>query len=190
MPWIAPTEWMPGEEPTASSLNSRTRDQLLWLKAALDLVTDGTAEDSGTDTYLSITSDAGGGTAIRALRDGDGIARWQVSSDGQMKWGSGDSGDGWDAIIEREEARVLALRDTQFRIYRDDNADPAFGARITGETFARVAVHAGFIDILEGSDQPSPDTDRVRLYVRDSSGKNQLVARFDDGSVVQVAIQP
>jgi hypothetical protein len=190
MPWIDPTLWTAGEVPTASSMNTRTRDPLIWLHDALELITDGTIDDSGTDTYLSITSAAGGGTLLRGLRAGDEIARVQISTDGLIKWGSGVSADGWDVSIARESARILRVEDAQFRVYRDDNDDPALAAHMTGESFARAAIHPGFMELLEGSAPNTPSSDRVRWYARDQAGKTQLVALFDDGSIVQIAIQP
>lgn len=185
--WIVPRTWTPDSVLAAADLDAEVRDPLTWLHSAMMSITDGTIADDGVGTYMAFRDETR--TVFLASEAGDSTSRIQIESDGTVRWGDG-GGAGTSATIYFEDTRVIALEDTQFRIYRDDPTDPGIGFRITGENFARVAIHAGFIDILEGSDQASPDTGRVRIYARDNGGKTQVVARFDDDSVAEIVIQP
>lgn len=191
--WVVPRTWGAGSVLTASDLDAEVRDPLTWLKSALDNITDSTASDVPENhTYLNIVNDDAGlaGPMIKGWREGDFGPSFTITTNGWMEWGSGDPDEPMDVSIRREEARILALLDSQFRIYRDDNDNPALSARITGEGFARASIHAGFFELLQGSKPPQPSTDRVRIYARDSGGKTQLVAQFDDDSLAEIAIQP
>lgn len=191
--WVVPRTWTAGAVLTAADLDAEVRDPETWLKSALDNITAGTASDEFENhTYLDIRNDDAGlaGPMIRGWREGGDAAMFQIATNGWMEWGSGEADVPMDVSIRREEARILALLNSQFRIYRDDNQDPAVSARITGEGFARASMHAGFFELLEGSDPGAGNTDRVRWYARNSGGKQQLVARWEDGTSTVIAEQP
>lgn len=50
---------------------------------------------------------------------------------------------------------------------------------------------AGFLEFqAEISDPAAPAANKARLYIRDTGGKTELVARFPTGAIQQVAIEP
>lgn len=75
------------------------------------------------------------------------------------------------------------------------NSGTACGGIEKSTTSGTLEVSAGmrqasFVDIREITSPGSPSADQARLYVRDTGGKTELVVRFSDGTITQLAIQP
>jgi hypothetical protein len=104
--WISPATWVNGTL-TAAFGNAEVRDHLTWLKAALDLLTNGTAADTGTATFLQITR-AGGQTLIRSFVSGDTQPRLNIDVNGTISWGTGSAAA--DLTLTRDSTRTLGFR--------------------------------------------------------------------------------
>lgn len=142
------------------------------------------------------TAETGLANALFFQRDGDDWPRALLGqrSDGKARlvFSAGTASTA-DAEIYRDDVRVMAVPDAQFRVYRDDPENPAYAARVTGDSESRLAIMGGgVIDFKEVASTPNPPgSGRARMYARDNgSGKTQIVAVFDDGSQVAVATQP
>jgi hypothetical protein len=147
---------------------------------------------------LGIEADGGGEQnslfVWRALDIGDTTPRIAIGTDsssrGRIAFGAGSGG--LDAVLYREAASVLASLDTRLNLYRTAGANPVMAARITGDSTDRLAIHAqGYIMFSEQAAPGTPGANEAYLYCRDNgAGKTQLVAKFSDGSIVSVALQP
>lgn len=94
--WATPSTWVFNATITEGALNTEIRDHLIWLKAALDLITNGTTGDSGDATYLRImrsTAALSAGThyALIASITGDVIYRVLLNASGKLEVGDGAS---------------------------------------------------------------------------------------------------
>ena len=65
------------------------RDNLTFLKGALDLLTNATAADTGTATYLSVTRTASTDVALQSRVTADAAYRFAVTAEGDLEWGAG-----------------------------------------------------------------------------------------------------
>jgi len=82
------------------------RDNLTFLKGALDLLTNGTTADTGATTYFNITREAASDSVFRSAVTGDAHARYIINAGGGMVWGAGaDTG---DVNLYRLSAGLLA----------------------------------------------------------------------------------
>jgi hypothetical protein len=124
--WTVPITWVNGAV-TAASMNAEIRDHAVFLKGALDLITNSTTADTGTGTYLSITRPNGTDGALRSLTTGDTVPRWLVLANGRMQWSSGSATA--DTLLERQAAGQLLLTGTDARFYlKTSNAVSPYAA--------------------------------------------------------------
>lgn len=86
--WVPPATFLSAPL-TAPTMNVEVRDHLIWLKAALDLITGATIADSGDGTRLSVTRATDSATGYESKVTGDTVARLAVSAGGALQWGSG-----------------------------------------------------------------------------------------------------
>jgi hypothetical protein len=86
--WVTPATWINGPF-TAAFANAEVRDHLVWLKAALDLITNGTAADSGTGTSMRVIRSAASDASFIAQITGDVQGRIAMLAGGEIEWGTG-----------------------------------------------------------------------------------------------------
>lgn len=187
--WTTPITWANGGL-TAANLNS-VRDNLVWLKAFADLITDATADDEGDDTYLNIVRATGPDFVLRTEVTGEAFPRFLVSADGMMQWGGGAAT--FDVILSRQSAKALLLDDAQLRVSRAVPANPAFVVRDDADTTSMWLVTGdGVMEFVEQATGPAaPGANRGIVFMRDNgAGKTQLVAQFNTGAVQVIATQP
>lgn len=168
--WIAPATWVNGTL-TAAFANAEVRDHLIWLKAALDLITNSTAADSGDATSLRINRSSTGLVALQSAVTGDAVARLAITAGGVVEFGDGTNPR--DVVLYWGGANQLKTDD-----------DFAVG------TLLRIA-SSGAIVFSERTDPAAPAANTGILYVRDNgSGKSQLAVRFPSGAVQVIATEP
>lgn len=161
--------------------NTEVRDHLVWLKGFADLITNGTAADTGTATVLRIVRAAGGDDVIQARVTGDTNNRMSINSGGGITWGPGNAGG--DVLLQRSDVDVLNTPDTM-------QALNFLVGRVDGGTGIDVGANAVLFE-ERGSDPAAAPAGKVRLYCRDNgSGKTQLCAIFASGVVQVLATQP
>lgn len=85
--WATPITWVNGAV-TAANMNTISTN-LTWLKSAIDLITNTTASDTGTSTNLRIVRATAGAVAFETKVSGEGGERFNISTDGDLAWGSG-----------------------------------------------------------------------------------------------------
>ena len=65
------------------------------------------------------------------------------------------------------------------------------GGRIVNVANTFAVAPAGYFRIAETTDPGVASTDNVRIFAKDNgSGKTQLMARFQTGAAVEIAIEP
>jgi hypothetical protein len=72
-------------------------------------------------------------------------------------------------------------------------SSPASGVHIAKDlgNYGGFGDDQGYITLEElDSDAPAPAANRVAIFTRDNGGKTELCARFNTGSIQQIAIQP
>lgn len=117
-------------------MNAEVRDHAIFLKGALDLITNSTTADTGTATYIRVSRAAAADPAYRAGVSGDSYYRFESHADGKFHWGPGNVT--MDTRLRRISPAVLML----------DAADPADGpARLdimgTGSSVAFTVIQSG-----------------------------------------------
>lgn len=144
--WVAPATWVNGTL-TAAFANAEVRDHLVWLKSALDLLTDGTIADTVGGTYLKVRRATTGDVALASDVSGDSANRFALFAVGTMQWGSGSAAT--DLRLFRSAAGRLdidALGTPNVALLRV-LADPTQAARVetwlTGDTQPRARLNAG-----------------------------------------------
>lgn len=173
--WATPITWANGAI-TATQMNS-LRDNLNFLKGALDLLTASTTADTGTLMRLGIIRGAVGNVALSAAVSGDANDRFALNADGRHEWGSGS-----------------AVRDTW--LFRTSEGELSLGGTSqTGLHLDTVFLDTGtggYIDILEGATNPGgAGTNTLRLFARDNgSGKTQLCIKWNSGEITVLGTQP
>jgi hypothetical protein len=160
--WVAPATWVDGAV-SAATMNAEIRDHALWLKGFADLITNSTAADTGTTTYLHIERSAGSVVFSAGVPGDPQTSRWVVDTNGAMYWGDGT------AILDLELAR-----DGAGRLVLGGGASPQLGVTqatggvernqiftwISADTFPRVALGLTAGDqgrIAFGSGAAAPD---------------------------------
>lgn len=83
--WAAPITFTSGATLTAAQLNG-TRDNLTFLKGALDLLTGSTTADTGTAMRLDLTLASSTALALKARVTGDAFERVTLSAAGTINW--------------------------------------------------------------------------------------------------------
>lgn len=86
--WTTPATWVNGAV-TAATANTEWRDHLNWLKNWADLITNSTAADTGTATYIYITRPAAADEALAAKVSGDANERIKIRAGGGIQMGDG-----------------------------------------------------------------------------------------------------
>lgn len=87
--WTAPVTFVAGTSLSAATMNTEVRDHALFLKGFADLITNSTAADTGTATFLVINRAASTDAAYKAQVSGDTNNRWQVNASGDTEYGAG-----------------------------------------------------------------------------------------------------
>lgn len=172
--WVAPITFSSGSALTAAQLNSEIRDHAVWLKAGLDLITESSAADSGTATYLYVkrTATTDGSFATRAT--GDANYRLMIRASGKIEWG-----DGTAAFSEN--------------LYHRSSGELATDSYVSvGATGVGLRLDpSGEVLFNERTDPGAPGANQTFLYTRDNgAGKTQLCAVFATGAVQVIATQP
>lgn len=85
--WVAPATAVNGGL-TAAQLNA-TRDNLTFLKGALDIISGSTSADTGNTMLLDITRASASDTSFKTHVAADGYNRFVIAANGDMTWGSG-----------------------------------------------------------------------------------------------------
>lgn len=173
--------WTVSMVPTAAQMNAEIRDHLVWLKAALDLITGATAADSGTGTKLRITRPTANDTSFDMLVTGDTLARGAFDAAGAWYLGSGASGA--DLKFARISAAQLMLSsagqalNTRLTVSSPVGNNASFGLYITGDATPRILMDVdstGMSRITFGGDGTTRDID---LY-RGGAGELKTSDRF------------
>lgn len=138
--WTAPITWVNGAV-TASQFNTEIRDHLLFLKGALDLITNSTTADTGDSVQLRLQRAAATDATFIAQVTGDVQGRWAVLANGRQEWGTGAATR--DIRIFRNAAGQLLL-DTNasanpaaFRTQAEVGQEARLEAVVTGDVAVR-----------------------------------------------------
>ena len=87
------------------------RDNLTFLKGALDLLTNATAADTGTTMYLGVTRANATDPGLRLYHSGAATyPRYQVDADGTTSWGDGTAA--VDTNLYRSAVNLLKTDDS------------------------------------------------------------------------------
>jgi hypothetical protein len=141
--WTAPATWSNGAV-TAASMNVEIRDHLLFLKGAMDILTNSTTADTGTTMSLRVARAAASDAAYASLVTGDAANRWSMAVDGGMTWGSGAATR--DVRIMRSSAGLLNIdanseaADTQLRVGATAGRRAFISALVTGDSSSRMVL--------------------------------------------------
>jgi hypothetical protein len=144
--WSTPITWV-NAGILATSMNS-LRDNLLWLKGSVDLVTNGTGSDVGTGTYLSIKRAAAAELSFRTHYGADTDYRFRIKSEGNMEWGPGT---GVRSHGLSTGANELRLDGAAFAVQRAGAGDQFLTGYHTGQSDPRIAigVHSSGVSRIE-----------------------------------------
>jgi len=63
-------------------------------------------------------------------------------------------------------------------------------SKLHGGSYAWTPVTPQFFEFDEIADADAPASNKGRIYMRDTGGKTELVARFPTGAIQQIAIEP
>ena len=177
---LTPKTWTSGEVPTAANMNSGIRDPINRLNGFADFITDNTAADAGTGTYLKITRPVSSGTGFKILEGweaGDTIARVSLSAKGYLSFTDGETSAGHfiffnaaDGVIETPSR----FRSPEIQVGQnpDDGTDKY--VEFTSQT----------------APPPLPPVGHARLYLLNSSGMMRLAVLFSTGPSVIIATKP
>jgi hypothetical protein len=165
--WSTPLTFVSGAALTAAQLNSG-RDNLLFLKGALDLLTGGTTADTGTTMLLEPAGAASTSITIGTQVTGDAFRRFEIRADGELHWLPGTSAD-VDIILDPLVAnRRLTLK--------GQSAGVAASAQFAIELPAAPATTNTFFVWLTGDTTP-----RISLATR-SDGNGSVTFSAGSGS--------
>jgi hypothetical protein len=168
--WAAPATFSSGAVLTAAQLNA-TRDNLNWLKGALNVLTNSTAADTGTTTRINLTLTSATDLAVATSVAADGFNRFAMQAGGRMEWGPGSGGA--DVALYRNAANTLRT-DTNLSV----------GASIGVDS-------SGFISFTEIGAPAAAPANGARLFAVDNgAGKTRLSVQFPTGAAVTVATEP
>lgn len=151
-------------------MNAEIRDHSVFLKGALDLLTNSTTADTGAATYLQVKRTAVVDAAYEAGITGDTVMRWSVDAQGRMRWGGGTSAA--DVELYRGGVDILETNDSVRIVGPSATAQRVFGIMVSGEVSNRMQMQmdtSGTARLEWGPGTSSPD---VTLY-RDAA--NRLV---------------
>ncbi len=122
-------------------MNSEVRDHLLFLKGALDLITDGTTADTGTSTYLRIERGSANASALETVHTSGATSK--ITADGSISWGVTGI---VDTRLRRNSNGQLVL-DTGGAAYGASLAvassagqRASLSAQVSGDSFARAVL--------------------------------------------------
>lgn len=122
-------------------MNTEVRDKAIWLKAALDLLTNSTTADTGATMNLFVKRATATVDAIASGVSGDTVARLAVRADGRLSWGPGGAAAA-DFYLERRDA--VYLRSTAgILVEQAGGTGTGFGLSVTGDTVSRIALGKG-----------------------------------------------
>lgn len=169
--WIPPATWANGTL-TAAFTNAEVRDHFLWLKAWADLITNSSAADTGTTTFLSITRTSASDGILRGLVSGDAQYRLLVRADGRIGWASGAATE--DVVLQRTASGPGFLEVDALGVA----AGGTFRVR-TREGGMREAIQV-FV-----SDGASPGT-RIALGVHATNSDPMLYMARSSGNVIRM----
>lgn len=159
--WVAPATWVNGTL-TAAFANAEVRDHLVWLKAALDLITNSTAADSGDATSMRLIRPGVSDASFIAQITGDLQGRIAMLAGGEIEWGTGAATR--DVAILRGTAGRLELTSNGsanpavLRVVAESGQDSRLEAMVTGDTAvrARIAGGAGVTGVFFGPGNSGP----------------------------------
>ena len=137
--WVAPSTWT-NSTFTASFMNAELRDKLVWLKAALDVITASTTSDVVGATQLQVVRSGATDSAYRANVTGDAQVRYRVLANGTIGWGDGASAP--DVQLSRDSALTLALN-SRLLISRSAVGNFGLDIRVAGDANPRFVAQAG-----------------------------------------------
>lgn len=172
---LTPKTWTSGEVPTASSMNSGIRDPINRLNGFADNITNSTAADSGTATYLEITRPAVFGTVLEGWVSGESFPRVQLTA-GSLYFGNGEETANHaleydDTIPGIKTLGIFQTRDLYVSegpiLFRDTPDDAATNQ---------------YIEFPSQLAPPTPSMGRVRIFAGLSNGVLRVLARFPNGT--------
>lgn len=186
--WISPMTWTVSMVPTAAQMNAEIRDHLVWLKAALDLITGSTAADSGAATILQVARGTVNDPVFNGLVTGDTSNRFTIYANGTLQWGDGTNAR--DVTLFRRAADSLATSDA-FHVVNGSGIY-TYGAgntilrhyQVDGDTQPSFRIlHLGTMTWGDGG-ASSVDTDLYRAGANQLKTSDQFIA--NDGITTKV----
>ncbi len=145
---------------TAPQINS-LRDNLNWLKGALNVITANSAADTGNTTSVWPVGATSTFNSFATQVTGDSFARFMIYASGKMHWGAGSGAQ--DTFLERVSAAVLGMSgDTQMRnTWAAAASNIYFAGRASADTYNRVELGtdpSGYGRIRMGDGTATPTT--------------------------------
>lgn len=176
-----PITWPTTGQLTKAQLDANVRDPVNWIYAALDLITETTASDTGNATHIRIYRGAAANAAFSSRVTGDTQNRFGVTAAGSMDWGPG-GGTAPDTSQARTGVGELTFASTRLI---PNSITPT-------STTDAIRIPNGYIEMVERATDPAaPANNEARIWVKDNgAGKSQLMVRFSGGQPQILATMP
>lgn len=162
-------------------MNTEIRDHAIFLKGALDLITNSTTADTGNTVQLWVKRAAVGSIAYSASVTADTNNRFQIAANGTTAWGSGSA-----------VADTNLYRDAVDSLKTDDSFTAA--GTLRAESSAVIGTGTtltGALGFTERAGSGNAGTNEAWLFAKDNgSGKTQLVVVFQSGNTQIIATEP
>lgn len=159
-------------------MNTEVRDHDLFLKGALDLLTNSTTADVGATMHLSVTRALSTDTVMRGLVTADTVPRLAVLASGNLQWGTGAAAA--DTVLSRNNG-YLQL----------DTAAAGSAGLIINNGIVALQGTGSLLSMTEISPEPGVSSaDKAKLYLVDNgAGKTVLKVIFSSGVGIVLATQ-